>query len=225
MQNTKSDTTLHKQYSKEDDSQLSGMSLSQALRSRNYWVFSPTWLFVGLGNLLIWTHIVPYATDMNITDIEASTIMSVMGGFALPSGILFGRISDNVGRKIPLIFLCLLRAGTLIGLIWIRELWLFYIFAVFFGISIGGTSVIIGALAADIFGKRSIGVIIGTLDLAASVGSALGPYIGGFVYDVYNSYTLAFIIAAIGNIIVVLLIALVKVEAKHELAKNRSLNL
>ena len=210
-------TTVPEEKVEEGDARLSDLSLSQALKTRNYWVFAPVWLFVGFGNLLVWTHIVPYATDANITAIKAATIMSVMGGLALPAGILFGRISDIKGKKTPLIILALLRTGALVGLIWARELWMFYIFAIFYGTSIGGTGVMVAALSVDIFGKRSIGVIMGTLDMVASIGSAIGPFIGGLIYDVNNSYTVAFLIAAFGNIIVALLIALVKVEAKQEL--------
>jgi OFA family oxalate/formate antiporter-like MFS transporter len=210
-------TTVPEEKVEERDARLSDLSLSQALKTRNYWVFAPVWLFVGFGNLLVWTHIVPYATDANITAVKAATIMSVMGGLALPAGILFGRISDIKGKKTPLIILALLRTGALVGLIWARELWMFYIFAIFYGTSIGGTGVMVAALSVDIFGKRSIGVIMGTLDMVASIGSAIGPFIGGLIYDVNNSYTVAFLIAAFGNIIVALLIALVKVEAKQEL--------
>ena len=198
----------------EEDSRLSGLPLSQVIKTKNYWTFLPAWLCVGFGNLLVFTHTVPYATDMNITDIEAATILSVMGGIGLPAGILFGRISDIKGRKTPLIALALLRAGALIGVIWARELWMFYLFAITFGISSGGTSVLIAAFSADIFGRRSIGVIMATLDISFSIGSAIGPFIGGLVYDVYNSYTIAFIIAAIGNITAALLIALVNVKGK-----------
>jgi OFA family oxalate/formate antiporter-like MFS transporter len=212
----KSITALQEENVKEEDSRLSGLSLSQALRTKNYWFFTSAWLFLGFGNMLVWTHIVPHATDLDVTAIEASTIISVIGGFSLPAGILFGKISDIKGRKTPLVILTLLRAGALLGLIWARELWMFYIFAISFGISIGGTGVIIAAISVDIFGKRSIGVIMGTFDMVGYIGSALGAFTGGLVYDVSNSYAVAFLIASIGNIIMALLMALVKVEAKPE---------
>jgi OFA family oxalate/formate antiporter-like MFS transporter len=212
----KLEATQLEEKGKEEDSRLSGLSLSQALRTKNYWFFTSTWLFLGFGNMLVWTHIVPYATDANVTAIEASTILSVMGGLALPAGILFGKISDIKGRKTPLVILALLRAGVLIGLIWAHELWMFYIFAISFGISIGGTSVVIAALSVDIFGKRSIGVFMGTFDMLGYIGSAIGAFTGGLVYDVSNSYALAFIIASVGNIILAILMALVKIGVTPE---------
>ena len=197
-----------------EDYLLSGLSLSQALRTKNYWILSFAWLFIATGNMLVWTHVVPYATDVNITAVKAATIISVIAVFAIPSGILIGRFSDIKGRIPPLIIICLFRAVVLVGLIWASELWMFYVLAISLGISIGGSAVILVTLNVDIFGKRNIGVIMGTLDVFASLGCAIGPFLGGLVYDINNSYTVAFIIAATANIILVPLVSLIKVKTK-----------
>lgn len=201
---------------KEGGFKLTGFSITQAIKMTNYWVLVPVWLFMGFSNLLAFTHVVPYATDVNVTAMAAATILSVIGGSAMPAGILAGRISDIAGRKIPLIIASLLRVVALLGLIWARELWAFYLFAVVFGISISSIGVILAALSVDIFGKRSIGVILATLDMSYAVGATIGPFIGGLVYDVYNSYNLSFFIAAAGSLLSVILIILIKMEAKAE---------
>jgi len=212
----KPETSLQEENGKERDSRLAGLSISQALRTTNYRVLVPVWLFMGFNNLLVFTHVVPYATDVNVTAMGAATILSVIGGSAIPAGILAGRISDSIGRKTPLIIVSLLRAVALVGLIWARELWTFYLFAIVFGISIGSIGVILAALTVDIFGKRSIGVMLATLDMTYALGATIGPFIGGLVYDVNNSYALSFLIAAAGSLISILLIILIKVEAKLE---------
>ncbi|MFC1970741.1 MFS transporter [Chloroflexota bacterium] len=208
-----SKTSLQEDIGNED--RLTGLSLSQALRTSNCWIFAPAWLVTGFANTLVFTHVIPYATDANVTAVQAATIMSLMGGAAIPTGILIGRISDNVGRKIPFITTFLLRAIALVGLIWARELWMFNLFAIAYGISLG-SGPLFAALSVDIFGKRSIGIIIGTLNVAFAIGAAIGPFIGGLVYDINDSYTIAFLIGAIGSVISALLIPLIKVEAKQD---------
>ncbi|MFC1971755.1 MFS transporter [Chloroflexota bacterium] len=208
---------------KDEIFQLTSLSLSQALKSRNYWIFSPVWLCMGFGNFLVYTHIVPFATDANITTMQAATIISVIGGAAIPVGILMGKISDKIGRKIPIITASLLRAGAFVGLIFTHELWMFNLCAIIFGISIG-TGHLFAALSVDIFGKKSIGVIMGILNLVFTIGAAIGPFIGGLVYDVNNNYNIAFLIGAISSVMAALLISLIKVETQRDVLGGKGPN-
>ncbi len=191
-----------------ENSQLIGFSLLQTFKTRSYWFIWAIWLFFSLCLTLVMTHVVPYATDSGILTMEAATILSVMGGFSIVSKLLTGRISDIIGRKVPGIICALLQAGALVGLIWARELWMFYLFAVVFGVSWGGLGIALTALPADIFGVRNLGSIMGTLEMAFAVGGAIGSAIGGFMFDVTGSYATAFAIGAATMLITALLVAL-----------------
>ncbi|MBN2062588.1 MAG: MFS transporter [Deltaproteobacteria bacterium] len=186
------------------------LSFSQAIRTRDYWFSAPTWLMTGFSGLLIYTHIVPYATDMNISPMQAATIITVIGGSALLSGIVIGRITDTVGTRIPITTLSLLMSLSLIMLIWSRELWHFYSVAVLFGFCMGGIAVIIALISADIFGNRSLGLIMASLDAVFSIGASIGPFIGGLIYDIYGSYDYAFFMGAVGFLISCFLVSLIK---------------
>jgi len=175
--------------------------LTQAFRKRAYWHVMPTYLFAGFANMLIITHIIPYATDMNISSMSASTILTIIGFVALPSGILIGRFIDVAGAKIPLIVSSLLMAGAIISLIWAKELWNFYLIAAILGLCNPGIGITVIALTVDAFGKRHMGTIIASLDGFHSIGSAVGPLVGGLIFDIYGSYNLAFLFSAIGLII------------------------
>ena len=85
-----------------------------------------------------------------------------------------------------------------------------------FGLSVGGIGVLTAAFSVEIFGSRSLGVIMGTLDVAFSIGSAIGPFVGGLVYDTYSSYTIAFLLAAASNVLVIILLTIIKREPKQE---------
>ena len=201
---------------KEEELQLTGLSLSQAVRSWNYWIYLPAWFFIGISNWMVLTHIVPYATDLGIPSIEASTIISVNGIFGMLSAIFIGRITDVKGRKNPGIFLALIRATALIGLIWAREIWAFYLFGMAFGICQSGLSIVLGAMCADIFGMRHLGMIMGTLGAVFSLGASVGPLIGGLFYDASGSYTMAFVTSSVVSMLSALSLALIRVETKSE---------
>jgi len=91
---------------------------------------------------------------------------------------------------------------------------MFYLFALVFGFSFGGLSTSVTALIGDIFGQRSIGIIMGTLEVGWFLGASVGAFIGGLVYDINNNYSLAFSINVAATIIVTLLLALTKREMK-----------
>ncbi|MGD9118640.1 MAG: MFS transporter [Dehalococcoidia bacterium] len=203
---SKTNNIDQEKISKIEDLKPTGLTLSQALKTRNYWYFTPVWLFSGFGQALVFTHIVPYATDMNISPINAATILTIIGGISIPSGVLVGKIIDTYGAKIPLISFILLLGGVILSLTWARELWNFYLIAAFIGPSCSGMGVSMSTLTVEAFGKRRLGTIMSSYDAVFSVGFAIGAFAGGLVHDIYSNYNLAFLISAIGLAMSALLI-------------------
>jgi len=201
-----------KAITSKEDSYPIGLSLPQVARTRSFWLMWLVMLLFAVYINLIMTHVVPYATDVGITVIEAATILSVASGIHIAFRWLLGRVSDVIDRKVPGVIGAMLGAAALIWLIGAHNLWMFYLFAVIFGLSWGGVGVTIVTLPSDLFGRRSIGVIMGTLEAGFSVGSAIGAALGGFVFDATGSYTVAFIIGAVAMIIMGLLLALTRRE-------------
>jgi MFS family permease len=76
-------------------------------------------------------------------------------------------------------------------------------------------------MVGDIFGPRSIGIIVGTLSAGFMLGAAMGPFIGGLVYDISNNYSIAFSICAAAMMMVTLLLALTKREMKRKTKLDR----
>jgi len=87
-----------------------------------------------------------------------------------------------------------------------------YLFAFVYGLSFGGFSPSMGALISDTFGLAKIGAIFGALEISFGIGAATGPVIGGLIFDASNSYSLAFLLAAVILLIATLSVALIKPE-------------
>lgn len=198
---------------REGDTQLTGFSLSQASKTGSFWLLGAIWLLYAFCYLLMITHIVPHATDIGIPAMEAATILSLIGGSNVAGRLLMGRVSDSMGRKATSIICAIVVAGAMIWLIWSRDLWMLYLFGVVCGFSFGGLDPCITALIGDTFGLRSIGVIMGTLSVAWGIGSAIGPAVGGFVFDASENYSTAFLMGAVAMLITALLIVLVRRES------------
>jgi MFS family permease len=141
----------------------------------------------------------------------AAMILSVMAAFNIVGGLSAGALSDILGRKAVSLICALIGAGSLFWLLTIPgDLWLLLVFAALFGISFGGIPAIISATTGDIFGVLNIGKIMGVIGVAWFIGAAIGSLVGGAIFDIYQSYFLAFLIAAVCMVIVFVFLSMLK---------------
>ena len=69
-----------------------------------------------------------------------------------------------------------------------REASLFYALAIVFGISYGGVMPLYAVVVRDYFGERIMGAVFGAVAFASTLGMAIGPWAGGFIFDTFGSY-------------------------------------
>lgn len=207
---------IHKRHpsmqSEDNIASHTGLSLSRAVKTRSFWLISVTQFFYASGFFLVSTHIVPHATDKGISAIEASTILSVMGATCIMGRIIIGTISDRVGSKVTVVFCSAIHAVALMLLLWVRDLWMLYIFSVMFGLAWGGIVPTMGVLIGNTFGLGEIGSILGVIDVGFGIGAAVGPIVGGLIFDINHSYFLAFLLGAVIMVMGIFLITLVRKE-------------
>ena len=123
--------------------------------------------------------------------------MAVIGGSNSVGRLGLGALSDRVGRKRMLFVLLLVVSGTMLSLIWTREAWTFFLFAVIFGLAYGGAVVSWMGIQGDLFGVASVGAILGATQTGTNTGGAAGPLLAGYVFDATQSYSPVFIVAAL----------------------------
>lgn len=143
---------------------------------------------------------------------EAAAVFGLMGVASIAGRVPVGIASDKIGRKLTAIICVLLQAGAMLWLMWAQDLWMFYLFVLVFGFAHTGFGTSMGALIGDIFGLGKIGATFGVLELGFGIGAAIGPVVGGLIFDVTNSYFMAFLIGALAMVVSTLLIALVRRE-------------
>ena len=100
-----------------------------------------------------------------------------------------------------------------------------YLIASVYGFAFGGFSSAMGALIGDTFELAKIGTIFGVLEIGFGIGAATGPVIGGLIFDVSNSYSLAFLLGAVVMLIATLLTALIRREVGRGLYMNSAGNM
>lgn len=179
-----------------DTVQNTGADISQALRSSPLWMIMFLVFTFNTALQLVMVHLANYTTDQGFSPLTAAIIISVIGAGSSLGRIGMGAVSDRIGSSNSLIICCL---GVTSGLFWLmlsKELWMLYVFAVFFSFAYGGEIPQIPLTVSRFFGLKSVIALIGITSTTARLGGALGSWMGGKVFDMRHSYILAFIIAA-----------------------------
>jgi MFS family permease len=142
-------------------------------------------------------HMVSYATICGVGPMAAVSIYSVEGLAGLGGRLLYGGLADRIGVKPVLIAGLLVQAVALATYLFVSQLGEFYALAVIFGSAYGGVMPLYAVLAREYFGPRIIGTVFGAATMLSSLGMALGPVIGGWIFDTYASYSWLFIGSAL----------------------------
>jgi len=175
-------------------------TLHQMLRNGRLWLLVLSYfLFWGISVFLVLSHQIKFAKDVGYSGGFAVSIYALYG-IAMFTGQLSGVIADWIGREKAVILSSILAIGGLMALITVRNVshpWLFYGFALSFGYGAGLYTVVIFAGAADIFHGKHFGTVSGMLLAGMGLGGAIGPWLGGYLYDIFRSYENAFILCMV----------------------------
>jgi len=198
-----------------------GFSFTQAIKTGRFWVFGSI-LFCFLFTLqVINIHLAPYVVDIGISAIVAASVLSIVAGSSAIGRFGIGFISDKVGPR-PALTTCLVTLTlALIWLLFAKEIWVFYVFAVIFGFAYGGVIPLENLVPAELFGLNSLGIILATVLVCGMTGGALGPPLAGTIFDITGSYNLALrITVAIGMLAIILSLILLRYKGKRRVVSE-----
>ncbi len=129
------------------------------------------------------------------TQEAAGTLFMTMGWFSLLCGLIWGTVSDVIGRKGALIIVYLIHAVAFS----MFALWParpgFTASAILFGLSAWSIPAIMAAACGDVLGARLAPAALGFITLFFGVGQALGPFVAGAMADAFSSLAPAFLLA------------------------------
>jgi MFS family permease len=134
-------------------------------------------------------HMVSYAMICGIAPLTAVTVYSLAGFSGLGGRLLLGVLADRFGAKHVLVGGLFVQAMSVATYLAVGQLGEFYALSVIFGLAYGGVMPLYAVLVREYFGVRIMGSMFGAVSAFASLGMALGPLAGGWVFDTFHAYS------------------------------------
>ena len=182
-------------------------TLRDALLSFPFWCITIGHLALGTAVFMITTHVVAHYVAVGFDKLTAAFIAGLIGFTRIGGTLMWGSVSDRLGRDKTYAIATLVAlagVGFLIATPAGSPVWFAYLTAVCFSIGQSAGTPTYGAVIGDIFSGRKVGLIFGYLEVGFGLGSAFGAWIGGYLFDLTGSYVwpfalcfLCFIISAL----------------------------
>jgi sugar phosphate permease len=147
--------------------------------------------------------------DLKYSQETAATITSTVLFCSIFGRLLMGWLADRIPKKAVMILIYVLVAASIPLLLTGGSTAALYAFPIVFGLGLGGEYMIIPLMAAELFGVRVLGRLLGVILTADGVAEATSPMLIGYLRDHSTSYregfSLLIAIALVGIVAIAML--------------------
>ena len=171
-------------------------TLAEAIATPHFWLLFTVYLCTGLGSFFVSLHQLAFAVDVGFDKLYAASVLGLGALLSVAGTIVTGTLSDYIGRELSAV---LAYGVSIIGVICALFItgpdhtWLLWIHACFFGLTWGARGPAVTAKTADLFPGPNLGAILGVITVGTGIGSAVGAWGAGWIFDVSGSYRIAFL--------------------------------
>jgi MFS family permease len=179
--------------------QASKQSIPEALREAfghsGFVLLCSGYFVCGFQIMFISVHFPAYLIDQRMTPETGMTALALIGLFNIFGTYLWGWLGNRYTKKYVLSALYFTRA-VVVALFMLAPLtpWTVYLFGATIGFLWLGTVPVTSGLIADVFGVKYLATLTGIAFLFHQVGSFIGVWFGGYLFDATGSYQLMWIL-------------------------------
>jgi MFS family permease len=167
-----------------------------ALGTVAFWQLAGSFFTCGFSMALVSAHGVPMLTDHGYSPMFASWVIGVLAASSILFTLTLGALSDRYGARPVLAGVYGGRALVFAGLFLVRESEVLMIgVAIVGGLTLAGSMSMTSVLTADIYGRHSVGSILGVIFLVHQTGAALGSWLAGALFEATGGYGAMFAVA------------------------------
>lgn len=175
---------------------VSSLDWKKVYRMKGMWYLGVVYFFYGLSYIIYMVFFAAYLVkEMGCTEAWAGGLWAMVGGLSIFCGVIWGSISDRIGRGKGAALAYLVLGVSYIVYALVKSEAGFYLSAFLFGLTAWSIPTIMAAAAGDFVGPRLAPAGLGFITLFFGIGQSIGPALGGYLADVSNSFTLPFLIA------------------------------
>ena len=159
------------------------------------WLIAAFGVF-GAGYSLFFYFFITQLQDEGWSQSSTNLVSSLLGAASIAGGIVFGRLSDRIGRPPAMVAAFVILASAPLLTLTARLLPVL-LGAVGYGLCVSGAPTAIGAHVADHLSGRAFGAAFGSLTFVFGVGQLAGPQVAGFVADRTDSFAVPFVASSL----------------------------
>jgi predicted MFS family arabinose efflux permease len=175
-------------------------SITQALREAfaypSFQLLMAGYFVCGFQVVFIGVHMPSYLKDHGLSPDVATTALALIGLFNVVGTYVSGTLGQHVPKRLILSTIYALRSVAIVTFLWVPlSPWSVYIFSSVMGVLWLSTVPPTNALVAQVFGVQYLSMLGGFVFLSHQVGSFMGVWLGGKLYDSTGSYDIVWWIA------------------------------
>ncbi len=167
-------------------------------RQPSVWFLVLARLLASLGTHLTSIHLVAFFVSSGYDPMLAASAIAGVGLISVVGRPLSGALSDVVGRELMYTVGLSMHMSAILLMLALgdgQSLWPILLFIGLSGLSDGIAGLVVGAKAGDLFRTTELGLVMGLVQMGRGLGMMIGPVLGGFLFDLYGDYLLAFLLA------------------------------
>ena len=187
------------------ESENQDFTVRQALRTQTFWLLAFVHMFSTVSLVTLQVHLVPLLTDMGMTLTTSALVIATFTTTAIPAQLLAGYLGDKLPKPKVAMFFYVLQGISLTILIIGNsapndssfKIPSAFLFAIFWGIAVGGRVPLLTAIRGEYFGRKAFGSIMGISMLPNNLSMLVSPILTAYIFEKTGTYNLPLIFFAI----------------------------
>ena len=186
----------HSPASRTDDSvQMRVWTRGQAIRTVAFWSIVLAFMLALSGQIAFLMHQISFLSRyLGVSG--AATAVSITAGASIIGRLWLGTFVDHCDKRYVIMICLLIQCVAVVMLAYFHHVVILYLGTFAFGLTMGNIVMMQSLITGECFGLVSFATVSGLAGVFTMSGAAFGPSIAGFIFDVTQSYRMAFIIFA-----------------------------
>ena len=154
-----------------ESARVPGMGLSEAVKTGAFWLLSLGHLLWTFGSMSLIGHLPAFLTDQGLAEHLAVGFPSLAIGISVAGRLSFGVLADRFTKRATMSLAMILQTLAVLCLFRVDSFGALPVFAILFGMGLGGGAVLIPLLVGECFGLRAFGKVLGLVMISATLGA------------------------------------------------------